>query len=104
MPANHSLWSDDPNRVHHARTETIEPDEGQPVSIGQPEAPRRTSAQYVHLMAENEILSFEPTSRLHQRHQPMQQQFDHPKHAADDDTIRDFASQFVPDEVFGSDS
>jgi hypothetical protein len=59
----------------------MEPDESQPIRITQPQAPRRTSAQYVHLMAENKILSFEPPSRLHQRRQPMQQQFDHPQHA-----------------------
>jgi hypothetical protein len=82
MPANHSLWSDDRDGVHHARAETIEPDEGHPIRIRQRRAPRRTSAQYAHLMAENKILSFELASRLHQRCQPMQQQFDHPKHAA----------------------
>ena len=38
-------------------------------------------AKYVHLMAENKVLSFEPPSRLHQQRQPMQQQFDHPQHA-----------------------
>jgi hypothetical protein len=81
MPANHSLWSDDRNRVHYRRAEAIEPDECQPVRIGQPQAPRRTSAQYVYLMAENKILSFEPVSRLHERRQPMQQQFHHPQHA-----------------------
>jgi hypothetical protein len=36
-------------------------------------------AQNVHLMAKNKILSFEPASRLHERRQPMQQQFDHPQ-------------------------
>jgi hypothetical protein len=34
----------------------------------------------------------------------MKQQFDHPNMWRDDDMIRNFASQFVPDEVFGSDS
>ena len=58
----------------------IEPDEGQPIRIGQPRALRRTPAQNVQLMAENKILSFEPASRLHERPQPMQQQLEHPQH------------------------
>jgi hypothetical protein len=49
--------------------------------LGQPQAPGRSPAQYVRLMAENQILSFETTSRLQERRQPMQQQFDHPQHA-----------------------
>jgi hypothetical protein len=81
MPANHGFWSDYHYDVHYTRAEAIEPDEGQPIRIGQPQAPRRTSSQNVHLMAENKILSFEPTARLHERCQPMQQQFDHPQHA-----------------------
>jgi hypothetical protein len=46
------------------------------------------SPQYVHLMAENQILSFEPAARLHQRRQPPHQQFDHYQHAGKDDMIR----------------
>jgi hypothetical protein len=80
MPANHGLWPNDRDGIDYARAEAIEPDEGQPIRIGQPEAPRRTSPQNVHLMTENEILSFEPTSRFHERRQPMQQQFDHSQH------------------------
>jgi len=33
-------------------------------------------------MAENKILDFDTAARLHKRRQPMQQQFDHPQHAA----------------------
>ena len=40
------------------------------------------AAQYAQLMAENEVLGLKPVSRLHQRRQPMQQQFAHPQHAA----------------------
>jgi hypothetical protein len=40
-----------------------------------------TSAQYVHLMAENQILSFEPAARFHQRRQAMNQQFEQSLHA-----------------------
>src|SRR5215510_9931783 len=72
MPTNHGLWSNDRDGVHHARAATIEPDEGQPIRIGQPQAPRCPPAQNVHLMAENKILSFEPAPRPHQRCQPMQ--------------------------------
>src|SRR5262249_47840362 len=50
MPANHGLWPDDRDGVQHARAEAIEPDEGQPIRIGQPKTPRRTSPQNVHLM------------------------------------------------------
>ena len=81
MRPNHGLWSDDRYGVHYARAEAIEPDEGQPIRIGQRQATRRTSAQYVHLMAENKIFSFEPVSRFHERRQPMQHQFDHPQRA-----------------------
>src|SRR5262249_56078875 len=80
MPANHGLWSDDRDGVQHARAEAIEPDEGQSIRIGQPQAPRYSPAQYVHLMAERKILSFDPASRLHERPQPVQQQLEHPQH------------------------
>src|SRR5262245_42846874 len=80
MPANHRLRADDRDGVHHARAEAIELDKVQPISIRQPQAPRCTPPQYVHLMAENQILSFEPPPRLHERHQPTQQQTDHSKH------------------------
>jgi hypothetical protein len=54
-------------------------------------------------MAEKQILSFESASRLHQRRQQLNSSSTIPSMWRDDDTIRDFASQFVPDEVFGSD-
>src|SRR5262249_54220966 len=72
MPADHGLWSYDRDGVQHARAEAIEPDEGQPIRIGQVQAPRCPPAQNVHLMAENKVLSFGPASRLHERPQPMQ--------------------------------
>ncbi|HEY7086757.1 MAG TPA: hypothetical protein VH518_01630 [Tepidisphaeraceae bacterium] len=50
----------------------------QTIGIGRPQGPRCPPAQYVQLMAENKILSFETAARLHKRRQPMQQQFDHP--------------------------
>jgi hypothetical protein len=81
MPVDHRLRSDDRDGVHHARAKPIEPDKGQPIDVGQPQAPRYLSAQYVHLMAENQILSFEPAARLHQRRQPMNQQFEQSLHA-----------------------
>jgi hypothetical protein len=53
-------------------------------------------------MATNKILSLEPASRLHKRRQPIQQPFDHPSMQRNDDMIRDIATQFVQDAVFGS--
>src|SRR5215472_5673239 len=49
-------------------------DEGQPIRSGHPQAPRRRPLQNVHLMAENQILSFEMASRLQQGRQPTQKQ------------------------------
>jgi len=82
MPADHRLRSDDRDGVQHAWAEVIEPDKEQPISVGYPQvSPRHSPPQHVHLMAENQILSFEPASRLHQRRQPTQQYSDHSKHA-----------------------
>jgi hypothetical protein len=80
MPADQCLGLDDRDGVYQARAEPVEPDECQSIGIGQPQAPQRTPPQYVHLMAENQILSLEPAARFHQRRQPTKQQSDHTKH------------------------
>ena len=50
-------------RAYDRWAEAIEPDECQPIRIGQPHAPRCPPAQNVQLMAENKILSLEPTNK-----------------------------------------
>jgi hypothetical protein len=92
MPANHGLWPDDSNGVHRARAEAIEPDERQPfrINIRQPQAPRRTSAQYVHLMAENRVLSSRRRDFSSDASQCSSSSI-LPSMRWDDDTIRDFA-------------
>jgi hypothetical protein len=53
--------------VDHDRwAEAMESDECQTIRIGQLHASRCPPTQNVQLMAENEILGFEPASRLHQ--------------------------------------
>src|SRR5215831_8807683 len=52
MPVDHRLRSDDRDGVHHARAETIEPDKGQPIRIGQPQAARCASPGVTIRLAE----------------------------------------------------
>jgi len=70
MPVDHRFRPDDCDSVHHARAEAIEPDKRHRIRIGQPQTPNAPSAQYVHLTAEYQILSFEPPMQFRQRRQP----------------------------------
>jgi hypothetical protein len=71
MPADQYFRSDDRNGLQSDGAEAIEPDECQPICVGQPQALRCPPAQNVELMTKNEIIGFEPVSRLQQRCQPI---------------------------------
>jgi hypothetical protein len=80
MPADQRLWPDDRDRIGRSRAEPVEPDERQPIRIGQPHAPGRLPSQNVQLMAQKQDLGLKPAARLGQRNQPVPQQSDRPEH------------------------
>ena len=64
-------------------------------------SPSPTEDKNIRLMAENEILSFECPRDFTNGTSQCKSSSTIPSMRWDDDTIRDFASQFVSDEVYG---
>jgi hypothetical protein len=72
MPAYDRLGPQDCERAQHARPQSIEPDEQQPITARQARPPGSGSPQDVQLMAEKQNLGLKPRSR----HQPRSRHHD----------------------------